>query len=93
MVDDVKFYHEHNHNMTSNDFKKKCLPSDILQEVWEISLKNEAGLFPGRVADNEMRDEFAKAAKSTLCTIDVDKTLKEEEWKSFFQSYRKSSDP
>ena len=90
LVEAVRYHQEHNRNMTCNDFKKKCLPSEILKEVWEASLKNEAALFPGQVSENEMRAEFAKAAHSTLCVTDVDEILKEEEWKSFFQSYKQS---
>jgi len=71
-------------NTTSNDFKKKCLSSEVLERIWAISLKNEVALFPERNATEELRADFEKAAATVLCTIDAEAILDEQNWKSFF---------
>ena len=75
--------------LKSSDFKRQCLPPDILQELWELSLGFELTLFPEYVNStaNDLRSDFEEAAKTTLCKIDIEKTLKEEKWQSFFNSY------
>ena len=76
-------------NMTSDDFKKKCLPAEVLEKIWAISLKTEVALFPERNATQELRADFEKAAATKLCTIDAKATLEEQRWKSFFSGWQR----
>eukprot|EP00593_Proboscia_inermis_P012840 CAMPEP_0171326010 /NCGR_PEP_ID=MMETSP0816-20121228/117175_1 /TAXON_ID=420281 /ORGANISM="Proboscia inermis, Strain CCAP1064/1" /LENGTH=207 /DNA_ID=CAMNT_0011825345 /DNA_START=556 /DNA_END=1179 /DNA_ORIENTATION=- len=86
----VQSHQERTLKLESSDFKRQCLPPDILEKVWEISLSSEMALFPKYVKSttNNLRSDFDMAAKTTLCKVDVEEILKEEEWQSFFKSYK-----
>ena len=63
-------------------------PSHVLDKIWNISLTSEMMLFPERFhqprAASELRADFDIAARTSLCAMDVTKTLAEETWQSFF---------
>mmetsp|Transcript_412 Transcript_412/g.989 ORF Transcript_412/g.989 Transcript_412/m.989 type:complete len:443 (+) Transcript_412:85-1413(+) len=67
-------------------FKRECLPVEVLEDLWDMTLQSEMLLFPGQ-DDNtiaEMRSDFDKAANTSLCKVDVQKALNEESWSLFF---------
>ena len=84
----VQRYHEETRNLTISDFQRVCPPSHVLDKIWNISLTSEMMLFPERFhqprAASELRADFDIAARTSLCAMDVTKTLAEETWQSFF---------
>ncbi|KAL7526824.1 hypothetical protein ACHAWF_001923 [Thalassiosira exigua] len=75
------------------NLKRLCPPPPILDRIWKKSLESEAALFPEGVdgttttSIDMMRSEFETAAKTTLCKVDVETTLRDGSWKTFFESY------
>ena len=64
---------------------RKCPEQDVLDGIWKLSLEAEKELYPeSDVA--EMQDEFEVYATSKFCVLDVQKTLQEATWQSFFKS-------
>ena len=88
---DVKHHQEETLNLTSSDYKKKCPSKDIMDMIWETSLRSEMEFFPGNIngtsTTDDLRSSFEIAALSTLCQVDVDATLEEQVWVEFFESY------
>ena len=78
-------------------FKKICPSSDVLDKLWEFSLKVEKSIFPDRFKNDDddgssylatMRLEFEKMATTKLCKLDVDSILSEDIiWKRFFEEF------
>ena len=87
-------YQEKILNLTSNDFRRVCLPPDIANALLEKSLEYEEKIFkhhdsriqfkPDDMVD--MKSDFEVAWQSKLCKIDVDEILEDEGWRAFFQS-------
>ena len=88
-------------SMDTEKMKMKCLASEILQDLWQKSLRYRRILFPVSSSSNstslkddegltkderEMKSEFELAAKSSLCMIDVDDAMLQTEWQAFFKS-------
>ena len=88
----VKNYQENTLNLTSDDFQRKCPPVDVLDMVWQKSLSSEMELFPEHVNGSsttmaDLRSDFEKSAKTTLCNVNVQETLEDVDWQNFFRSY------
>ena len=72
--------------------KLKCLPSESLDRLWQRSLEYKRSLFPDGLSgdilkeEQEMKAEFDLAAKSSLCSVDVDNALSQKDWQDFFKS-------
>eukprot|EP00539_Tryblionella_compressa_P012301 CAMPEP_0178823106 /NCGR_PEP_ID=MMETSP0746-20121128/4959_1 /TAXON_ID=913974 /ORGANISM="Nitzschia punctata, Strain CCMP561" /LENGTH=140 /DNA_ID=CAMNT_0020484677 /DNA_START=96 /DNA_END=518 /DNA_ORIENTATION=+ len=85
----VQKYHEETLNLTSKDFKRACLDADQLALLWKKSLNFERALvelgMPSS-GENALKADFDKLAKSTLCKLDVELTLQDEAWGSFFRA-------
>ena len=65
--------------------RKRCLGEDEKEKLLEMTLEYKQNVYPGDDED-ELKSQFEKDALTKLCTIDMDATLKDEAWKSFFQS-------
>uniref|UniRef100_A0A7S0CG67 Uncharacterized protein n=1 Tax=Proboscia inermis TaxID=420281 RepID=A0A7S0CG67_9STRA len=84
----IKYHQEKTLKLSSNDFKRQCPPVHILEKIWKVSLTSEMEFFPENVnGSNDLEGGFKKAAKTTLCKVNVNETLKEGEWRDFFNSY------
>lgn len=74
-------------NEMSYEFQRICPPQDVLDGIWNITLTSEMLLFPAAFEDPsgqiELRNDF-DSKKSSFCVVDVDKTLQDERWQSFF---------
>jgi hypothetical protein len=67
-------------------FRRECLPSHVLEEIWNITLASEMWMLPSSTdtALAEMRADFERASNTTLCKVDVRKTLSDPSWIQFF---------
>eukprot|EP00985_Skeletonema_marinoi_P020961 scaffold12609_cov126-Skeletonema_marinoi.AAC.4 len=72
-------------NLTSYDFPRKCLPDDILNEIWSTSLEAEKKFGGDEVDESTMKDEFDKYSKTSFCELDLDAILHSPLWVKFFQ--------
>ncbi len=90
----VKNHQEKTLKLKSSDFERICPPPEIIEKIWQISSNAEAMLFPERngsdgvnstSASSDMRSDFDEVARTALCKLDVEKTLRKKEWDSFFK--------
>jgi len=72
-------------NLTSYDFPRKCLPDNILNEIWSTSLEAEKKFGGDEVDESTMKDEFDKYSKTSFCELDLDAILHSPLWVKFFQ--------
>ncbi len=86
----IKRHQEQTLKLRSSDFERVCLPTDILEKVWQLSLSTESMLFPEQVnsTKDDLKFDFDKATRTTLCKLDVEKILGKDEWQSFFEQLR-----
>lgn len=72
------------------ELKRNCLQQSTLDMMWNLSLEYKRTLFPvshdPSLDEDNMKLEFEKASKTTLCTVDVEETLSQETWQNFFKS-------
>ncbi len=93
VVDAIRIFHANNLN-GENDFPLKCLPKEMLNDIWKISLQAEKEFGTGDAKNSSanvisgMKDEFDKYSKSTFCEVDVDTVLALPEWINFFKELR-----
>jgi hypothetical protein len=93
VVDAIGTFHAKSLN-GENDFPRKCLPKEMLDDIWEISLQAEKEFGTGDSKNSSanvisgMKDEFDKYSKSTFCEVDVDTILALPEWIKFFKELR-----
>ena len=92
----VQRYQENVLNKTSSNFKRLCPSADVLNKLWEFTLTAERSLFPDKFFKDEnyivdMKSEFDEAARTNLCKVDAEATLKEDSWKKFFKTMKKFS--
>ena len=80
----VQNYQEKN----SLTFGKICLPTNVRDALLAKSLEYERALFPETYdkMEESLRSDFAIAAQTKLCRLDIEKTLADEKWRAFFQS-------
>jgi hypothetical protein len=73
-------------NLTSDDFPRRCLPEDILQDIWSTTFEAEKE-FGGEV-DDSMKDEFEKYSKTSFCEVDLDAVLDSSLWVEFLMGFQ-----
>ena len=102
VVDAIEHYHGKTLNHTASnvggeeedddDFPRRCLPKEMLDDIWRISVQaeEEFGIGGDNSANviSRMKDEFDKYSKRTFCEVDVDTVLTSREWLKFFQELR-----
>ena len=71
-------------NLTIDDFPRKCLPKDILEDIWTTSLEAEKEFGGGEVDEYSMKDAFDKYRKTSFCEVDLDAILQSPHWVEFF---------
>jgi hypothetical protein len=81
-------------HLIAADFPRKCLPSETLEQLWNISLLYEQAIFPDAsesksLGEHSLREDFDKNSKMSLCTLDVQATLADLKWQEFFRSLQK----
>ena len=100
----VKNFQENVLKKTSNDFKRICPSPVVLEDLWDFSLKIERSLFPEYFFNDEgdgsslsylatLRLDFEKTASSTMCKLDLQAILNQQQWKSFFRRLEKKEQP
>ena len=94
VVEAMQYYQETVLNLSAEDFTYKCLPQEILDEIWDISeqAEHEFGLKPqgngsGQDPIAEMKADFEKKSKSDLCEVDFDDVLRTDTWRVFFEKH------
>ena len=89
----IKQHQEQTLGLTAYDFKLNCPSTQDLQSTLNLSLKIEKELFPtfflSPSGESDLRSDFGKQAKTTLCNVDVDITLMTEEWNTYFKSLKR----
>jgi hypothetical protein len=82
-------YQEKTLNKTSNDFPKICLSPEDKKVLLDKSLELERRVYPETFSLMEIdtRLDFEAASQTSLCDIDVDGTLLNDEWIQFFQRH------
>ncbi|GFH52433.1 hypothetical protein CTEN210_08909 [Chaetoceros tenuissimus] len=78
-------YLEETKNLT---MRKTCLDEDAKEKLLNKTLEFKQNVYPGDNED-ELKSQFEKDVLTKLCTVDMDETLKDKAWKSFFQSISK----
>ena len=81
----IQNHQEKTLGLQRSDFPRLCPPLDALKTIWNQSLEAEMKLYPQSDV-SKMRNDFEVAAVSKLCVVDVEKTLEEVTWQSFFKS-------
>jgi len=81
----IRQHQEKTLNLTNYDFPRKCLPDDILNEIWSTSLESEKKFGGDEVDESTMKDEFDKYSKTSFCELDLDAILHSPLWVKFFQ--------
>lgn len=75
----------HHNNVIKRELEMICPSSELLEKVWKLSLKAEKKFFPDGVGS--LREDFEKAATTSLCKVDLDKVLEEGgDWRLFFEN-------
>lgn len=72
-------------NLTSDDFPRKYVSQDILNDIWDISLQAErefVGVDDSAV--ESLKDKFDKISKTNYCEVDLDAILESTLWVKFF---------
>lgn len=83
-------YHEQELQRTALDFQVVCPPEESTSLLLEASLAWEKELMPDMDAEDSHREGFQEyIKKKKYCFIDLEATLKEDEWKTFFQRFSK----
>jgi len=86
----VQDYQEKTLGLTGDDFVKKCLPQEVLDEILETSLKYEKELLPDFYAspsgEAALRLDFEKKSQNAFCSVDTDVIFESSEWMDFFKS-------
>jgi hypothetical protein len=76
--------------LSDKDFDMICPDRAILDQLLETSLEMEKVMVPEFFAtssgESELRSDFEKQAKSSLCSIDLSGTIESSNWKGFFAS-------
>lgn len=81
----IQDHQEKTLKLERNDFHRLCPPEEVLNDIWKKSLMSELKLFPKSDIYN-LRNDFKVCSSSKLCVVDVEKTMKEATWQSFFKS-------
>ena len=68
------------------------MDEETKEKLWQATLDYKQNVYPGDDED-ELKTQFEKDVLTKLCAIDVDETLKDEAWKSFFQSLSEEYKP
>ena len=84
-----KIQQYHKKTLNHKDFKLKCLNNQTLQLLLDISLQYEIDTFLKLDGENDLIADFHKQAMSKLCIVDVEYTLMQPEWKTFFSKHSK----
>eukprot|EP01082_Thalassiosira_pseudonana_P012313 g11053.t1 g11053 contig48:41235-42609(-) len=81
-----KIEDHHEKALNGAPFRRECLPSHVLEEIWNITLTSEMWMLPSSTdtALAEMRADFEIASNTKLCKVDVRKTLSDPSWIQFF---------
>ena len=68
--------------------KLKCPPQEVLDFLLDVSIRAERELVPDFFSsprgETELKLDFEKKSKTTLCEVDIAAMLNESEWKQFF---------
>ena len=88
VTDAIQIFHEK--KSTNSELKRVCPPPDTLEKLWNLTFMSEIMFSPEKeFLDHDeigLRSDFEKASVSTLCKVDVKKTLAEETWQAFFKN-------
>lgn len=86
----IQHYQEKKLNLTADDFPHRCLPKDVLDEIWNITLQSERE-FGSAVDDlviQSLRSDFDNYSKTQLCEIDTEAVLASPHWIEFFTNLK-----
>jgi hypothetical protein len=87
----VEVTNNDSNNTTLHNLPLLCPTKDNIDILHNMSLAKEMTVFPERQPNWETTGLFeTMMKKKSLCSIDTDKVLEKEEWKKFFQLFRKS---
>ena len=85
----IQDYQEDILKLSSSDFRRRCPPQHVLDQLLDISLQAERELLVSDFSastKNELKDDFEIRSKSSLCEVDMAATLEMSVWEEFFKS-------